>query len=509
MYNMTQRSWGTICDIHVVKEGWPSVVCKQLGFAKAIKIEKRKTKPGVPKIFNGPYAFKCPKCSPSNADSMEECGKDKVQFCDHNSDVFVTCAPHPPTPKMKVKLVAGRSRNEGFAMMYNMTQRSWGTICDIHVVKEGWPSVVCKQLGFAKAIKIEKRKTKPGVQKIFKGPYAFKCPKCSPSNADSMEECGKDKVQICDHNSDVYVTCAPLGSMQNDASVNTKDKIDLKEDSEMSSVKDKRDDSKTKSDKVKKLRMVKLVGGKRKSEGFAMMYNTTLKRWGTICDIHVVAHGWPSVLCKEMGFEKAEKIEKRKSKDGVAKTVCKRIAFKCPACSPENADTMASCGKDKVQICDHDDDVYVTCTEKNTCSSIDGQCVKGNKCGKGYRSAKSQGKDGKCPRDAQGNRYKCCVKVEEKRETCSAIGGKCMKGSRCGEGFKSAHSQGKEGKCLPDATGNKYKCCLKVAEEDKGTPCPEVGGSCMKKTDGRCPDGFKSQKSGFCPGKGNKCCIKK
>jgi len=520
MFNKTTTGawrYGYICDNYVIPKGWPSVLCKQLGYEKAVMIRK-----GRPAGFNGQeYAYKCPACGPATADTMQECGRDRIQNCNLNQVVYVKCQAIPP-PEVKVKLVGGSTSNEGYAMAYDTKYRRWGTICDKVVYAPGWPSVLCKQLGLKRAIKIARRKADVDL------PYALICPACSPKNTETMAECGKDIGHTCNHQDDIYITCEKDKEVQNDGTaVNTDDKVEVDDDvidvtdrsegSHASPIIDESESDESESDESKKdeiktkkpMKMVKLVGGKIRSEGFAMVRDSETKRWGTVCDIHVVKEGWPSVLCKEMGYDKAEKIEKRKSKEGVAKISCQKIAFKCPKCSPANAATMATCGKDNPQVCDHDDDVYVTCAVKNTCSSVGGQCIKGSSCGKGMKNAKSQGKDGKCPRDAEGNRYKCCVQVEGKKETCSAIGGECVKSSSCGEGFKSAYSQGKDGKCLKDAQGNKQKCCVKVEKEIKGTPCAEVGGECMTKTDGKCPQGFRSQKSGVCPEKGKKCCVGK
>ena len=83
-------------------------------------------------------------------------------------------------------------------------------------------------------------------------------------------------------------------------------------------------------------------------------------RWGTICDKSFVSEGWPTVVCREMGYKKA--VAKRATK-GVEKRSQLAIGLMGPSCSSKDTKTMADCGSDNIK-CGHEDDVFVTCKGK-------------------------------------------------------------------------------------------------------------------------------------------------
>lgn len=80
-------SWGTICDKVYNNQGWPLVFCQQLGFEKAEA--SKASKKNLPESSVN-VAFMGPSCSPSNAESMADCGSDN-QPCDHQDDVYIYC----------------------------------------------------------------------------------------------------------------------------------------------------------------------------------------------------------------------------------------------------------------------------------------------------------------------------------------------------------------------------------------------------------------------------------
>merc|ERR1712198_503355 len=109
---------------------------------------------------------------------------------------FLFAAQAASVPSPGVKLVGGKSPGEGYAMMYYKSKTGngkYGYICDKYVIPRGWPSVLCIQLGYDKALTIKK-----GRPAGFNGQeFAFKCPACSPATAKTMQQCGHDKVQNC------------------------------------------------------------------------------------------------------------------------------------------------------------------------------------------------------------------------------------------------------------------------------------------------------------------------
>ncbi len=51
-------------------------------------------------------------------------------------------------PLGQVRLAQGAYMDEGRAEMFNRSSNTWGTICDDNFVSHGWPSVICRQLGY-------------------------------------------------------------------------------------------------------------------------------------------------------------------------------------------------------------------------------------------------------------------------------------------------------------------------------------------------------------------------
>ena len=148
--------------------------------------------------MSGSIGFHGPACGRNNADSMSECGKDKGS-CTHKDDVYVKCegtncqfihclfsskvrcrnGSGCVNPWLviscydkdvvvsvrlwfladRVKLIKGKTPHEGIASYYDGKQ--WGTVCDKVFYKWGWPSVMCKELGYdsASASKLARKVT--------------------------------------------------------------------------------------------------------------------------------------------------------------------------------------------------------------------------------------------------------------------------------------------------------------------------------------------------------------
>jgi hypothetical protein len=102
--------------------------------------------------------------------------------------------------------------------------------------------------------------------------------------------------------------------------------------------------------------VVRLTGTGDPSKGRAEMFRNG--QWGTICDIGWNDGGWPTVFCKELGFESADGVYA--TKKGLSPTDLP-VAFESPNCNPTNAASMAVCGQDSNPSCGHDKDVYVEC----------------------------------------------------------------------------------------------------------------------------------------------------
>jgi hypothetical protein len=192
------EEWGTICDKAFNTNGWPQVLCVELGFTKA-ESSRLATTQEKKNYRNLPIAFPSPNCNLRNADRMSVCGQDKNYECKHRKDVYVKCAVEEGAVALgKV----GSSDEAGVALIYK--DGKWGTICDRDLGNAGWPQVICKDLGYAGA------QSSVYVGSDYKTtlPIAFKSPVCNPSTAASMAECDQDSNPDCDHSQDVYVTCA-------------------------------------------------------------------------------------------------------------------------------------------------------------------------------------------------------------------------------------------------------------------------------------------------------------
>ena len=80
---------------------------------------------------------------------------------------------------------------------------------------------------------------------------------------------------------------------------------------------------------------VKLTGGKTPNEGIANYYDG--KKWGTVCDKRFWKWGWPSVMCKELGYDSAS-MSKLATKMYTGKGRGD-IGFHKPACGPKKVKT--------------------------------------------------------------------------------------------------------------------------------------------------------------------------
>ena len=58
---------------------------------------------------------------------------------------------------------------------------------------------------------------------------------------------------------------------------------------------------------------VRLDEGSSANEGIAMYYGKANSKWGTICDSSYSKSDWPSVLCKQMGYESCDVIDTNNS----------------------------------------------------------------------------------------------------------------------------------------------------------------------------------------------------
>ncbi|XP_030834721.1 deleted in malignant brain tumors 1 protein-like [Strongylocentrotus purpuratus] len=137
-------SWGTVCD-----DSWDlndaRVVCRMLGFQIAVRaVASAEYGPG-----SGSIIFDNVRCLGTER-NLAECFHNGYENhdCGHSEDAGAVCANDTTIEHFEVRLVDGRSRNEGRVEMFYNT--SWGTLCGV-----GWDlreaDVVCRMLGFTDA----------------------------------------------------------------------------------------------------------------------------------------------------------------------------------------------------------------------------------------------------------------------------------------------------------------------------------------------------------------------
>jgi len=322
----------------------------------------------------------------------------------------------------RVRLVGGRGPYEGRAEYYN--NGGWGTICDIGFFLNGWPQVFCYELGYEKATLARYAK----ISERGKGPITFKSPACNrrqnDGTVDKMEKCEKDKNGNCGHGKDVWVRC----------------------------------------------------------EGKINPTTTTTQVPTTTTTEPTTTTTEPTTTTP---------VPTTTTTEATTTTTEATTTTTEPTTTTTEPTTTTA-------------EPATTTTEEpvtETCLLIGGVCS--DECAKGYKKAKKLGKEGSC--DNSNGKKHCCLPYE-KTETCTENGGECQLES-CQDGYKSAKSQGVDGKCVRDADDNKYKCCVKVETEGKEGACEDLGGTCKVKDGGRCPDGLKSLKTGICTEKGTKCCV--
>ncbi|XP_071954286.1 scavenger receptor cysteine-rich domain-containing protein DMBT1-like [Antedon mediterranea] len=164
--------WGTVCH-----NGWDQndakVVCRQLDYPDALSaVTGSEFGQGV-----GPIHFTSVQCT-GNESRLDLCGHSVLtSSCGHNNDAGAYCTPI-------VRLVDGLNSFEGRIEYYYY--KEWGTVCD-----DNWDrfdaDVVCRQLGFSKAIEA----TKGGIFGAGSGRI----------HLDEVE-CGGQETNLaaCDHN---------------------------------------------------------------------------------------------------------------------------------------------------------------------------------------------------------------------------------------------------------------------------------------------------------------------
>ncbi|XP_022107542.1 deleted in malignant brain tumors 1 protein-like [Acanthaster planci] len=139
--------WGTICGM----SGWSMtdghVICRQLGYTRAVAV-KRYSDPFGP--GNGTILMSFVDCD-GHEEKLGNCRHQGwyQHNCDHYNDAGVICKAS--SNETGIRLADGTTQYEGrVELFYN---GEWGTICD-----DGWgiedARVVCRQLGFGPAITV-------------------------------------------------------------------------------------------------------------------------------------------------------------------------------------------------------------------------------------------------------------------------------------------------------------------------------------------------------------------
>ncbi|XP_065193763.1 sushi, von Willebrand factor type A, EGF and pentraxin domain-containing protein 1-like isoform X4 [Sycon ciliatum] len=184
--------WGTVCD-----DQWDlfdaAVVCRQLGFTRAVAALQRYGGGSAPILLDGL------RCSGQENDLFEcEGNPVAVHDCSHNEDAGVECAND------NVRIVDGPSPATGrVEVRYN---GRWGTVCDDDWGQED-ANVVCRQLGFSFGLR--------GILTYGGGsdPILLDGLGCV-GNESSLFQCPSNPVgdHDCSHAEDAGVECVTLKS---------------------------------------------------------------------------------------------------------------------------------------------------------------------------------------------------------------------------------------------------------------------------------------------------------
>eukprot|EP00057_Strongylocentrotus_purpuratus_P007134 XP_011661608.1 PREDICTED: deleted in malignant brain tumors 1 protein-like [Strongylocentrotus purpuratus] len=197
-------SWGTVCDdfwdLNDVK-----VVCRMLGFQIAVRAV---TSAGYGQ-GSGSIILDDVECLGTER-NLAECTHNgyRSHKCGHSEDAGAVCANDTTIEHFEVRLVDGRSRNEGRVEMFYNT--SWGTLCGV-----GWglreADVVCRMLGFTDASDVLHNAVfGEGIGMVFLEGIS-----CLGSE-NSLLDCTSTSFDAnsCPHSQDVGVMCKGTGALQ-------------------------------------------------------------------------------------------------------------------------------------------------------------------------------------------------------------------------------------------------------------------------------------------------------
>ncbi|XP_010705447.1 deleted in malignant brain tumors 1 protein-like isoform X5 [Meleagris gallopavo] len=299
------NEWGTVCD-----DNWDmndaAVVCRQLGCGTALSA------PGSARFGWGHSRIWLDevRCTGEENDISQCAAKTwGVHNCHHGEDAGVVCSGN--LSSADVRLVNGPSRCAGRVEVLHNGQ--WGTVCD-----DGWDlndaKVVCRQLGCGTVL------SAPGRAYFGQGTgYIWLDDVSCTGIEDALPHCqarlwGQNN---CNHREDAGVVCL--------------------------------DDTST----------LRLVNGPHRCSGRVEVFHN--QQWGTVCD-----DGWDMndamVVCRQLGCGEALSATTQASFGrGVDPIWLDRVA----CTGRENALVQCRARPWGVNVCTHEEDAGVVCSDKN------------------------------------------------------------------------------------------------------------------------------------------------
>ncbi|XP_072214312.1 scavenger receptor cysteine-rich domain-containing protein DMBT1-like isoform X2 [Excalfactoria chinensis] len=303
------NEWGTVCD-----DNWDmsdaAVVCRQLGCGTALSA------PGSARFGWGFSRIWLDEVSCTGEESdISQCAAKTwgVHNCHHGEDAGVVCSGN--LSSVDVRLVNGPSRCAGRVEVLHNGQ--WGTVCD-----DGWDlndaKVVCRQLGCGTVM------SAPGRAHFGQGTGHIWLDDVSCTGIeDALPHCqarpwGQNN---CNHREDAGVVCLVLS-----------------------------DDTST----------LRLVNGPHRCSGRVEVFHN--QQWGTVCD-----NGWDMkdamVVCRQLGCGEALSATTQASFGrGVDPIWLDRVA----CTGRENALIQCRARPWGVNVCTHEEDAGVVCSDRNT-----------------------------------------------------------------------------------------------------------------------------------------------
>ncbi|XP_033095245.1 deleted in malignant brain tumors 1 protein-like [Anneissia japonica] len=312
-YN-TADKWGSVCNNDVSIETG-HFICTQLGFIQgAVNITNDAIfGAGTGDIVLSNLHCAIPEGNITNCEYAQQVSK----YCDHSTDLSITCVPftEEAKPQMTIKLTGSETRYEGLVRLSYSHGSEFGTICSngFNLVVA---NVICRELNFYQGVYSFSVGEYDVDEKIIIMLNNISC----TGNESRLIDCKHDFVDGCTHDQDVSVVCIPI------------------------------------TEEAKPQMTIKLTGSEKRYEGLVRLSYSDGSEFGTICSNGfnlVVAN----VICGELNFYQGAYSFSVGEYDVDEKII---IMLNNISCTGKES-RLIDCKHDFVDGCTHAQDVSVVC----------------------------------------------------------------------------------------------------------------------------------------------------